>query len=731
MNSAIDQFRAAIAAAGLPAPDEIHDDGAMHRFSTSGKATDKSGWYVLHGDGIPAGSFGCWRTGLYSTWCSKATTEMTQAERDANAQRIRAMQAQREADQAQRQKDAAQSASELWAQAEPAPADHPYLVRKGIQPHGARVFGDYLLVPLRDAAGALHSLQTIAPDGEKRFHTGGRIKGCYFSIGRPDGVLVICEGFGTGASINQATGHAVAVAFNAGNVLEVAQALRSKYPALRVIVAADDDWRTEGNPGMTKAREAAQAVGALLAVPVFSGERPDKATDFNDLAALDGPGAVLQCFDSAISPIASSEGGVSAGAGFEPLPEPAAERAPDSVVLACGADLTPEPVRWLWQYWLALGKLHILAGAPGQGKTTIAMAMAATITIGGRWPDGTRCEAGNVLVWSGEDDPADTLVPRLMAAGADRNRCHFIQGTRRDGEVLPFDPARDMRQLQDAIRKIGGIRLLVIDPVVSAVTGDSHKNTEVRRALQPLVDLAAACDCALLGITHFAKGGQGSDPAQRVVGSVAFTAVARVVLVAAKVKGMDGEDSRILARGKSNIGPDDGGFEYHMEQCEPLPGLQASRIAWGKAVQGSARDLLTDPNEEAGDGESASAKSEAEEFLLELLKDGSAPSKYVESEAKAAGIAWITVRRASDALGIKKRKLNGAWYWFRPEFLPQPTQLAHVAHVSDVEQVEQVHEQVAQNSNLLIQVAHVAQPSKHEQVEQVAPDLGDGEWEVI
>ena len=98
----------------------------------------------------------------------------------------------------------------------------------------------------------------------------------------------------------------------------------------------------------------------------------------------------------------------------------------DKVILTCGTDLTPEPYRWLWQYWLAMGKLHILAGAPGQGKTTIALAMAATITIGGRWPDGSRCAPGNVLIWSGEDDPADTLVPRLMAAGADRARCYFI-----------------------------------------------------------------------------------------------------------------------------------------------------------------------------------------------------------------------------------------------------------------------------------------------------------------
>ena len=364
----------------------------------------------------------------------------------------------------------------------------------------------------------------------------------------------------------------------------------------------------------------------------------------------------------------------------------------DKVILTCGTDLTPEPYRWLWQYWLAMGKLHILAGAPGQGKTTIALAMAATITIGGRWPDGSRCAPGNVLIWSGEDDPADTLVPRLMAAGADRARCYFIEGARRGGEVVPFDPARDLGQLLEAIEKIGGISLLVIDPVVSAVTGDSHKNTEVRRALQPLVDLAAKCDCAVLGITHFAKGGQGTDPAQRVVGSVAFTAVARVVMVAAKVKGdEEGQDTRILARSKSNIGPDDGGFQYHLEQSEPLPGIHASHIAWGKAVEGTARELLTDPDDGPQDEGAGSAKEAAEEFLLELLKDGATATKHIQEQAKEAGISWATVRRASDALGVKKRPSNGSWYWQLPHLLKQVAQLAQR---SETEQLEQVNEQV-------------------------------------
>lgn len=377
---------------------------------------------------------------------------------------------------------------------------------------------------------------------------------------------------------------------------------------------------------------------------------------------------------------------------------PAAPALPDGVVLTCGSDLTPEPVCWLWPNWLALGKFHLLAGAPGQGKTTIGMAMAATVTIGGRWPDGTRCEAGNVLIWSGEDDPADTLLPRLLAAGADRNKCFFVSGSRIGGEVQPFDPAQDMARLLAAVKQIGGIKMLIVDPVVSAVTGDSHKNTEVRRALQPLVDLAAACQCVLLGITHFSKGGQGSDPSQRVIGSVAFTAVARVVMVAAKVKSEDGEDTRILARSKSNIGPDDGGFQYHLEQVEvdAFPGIEAARIAWGKSVDGNASQLLTDPNEgnAADDEEESSARDSAEDFLKELLKDGPAPTKHVEAEAKAAGISWRTVRRASDVLSVKKQKSNGGWYWSLPGISNLSKQLVQLVQPSDVGQVGQHDGQV-------------------------------------
>lgn len=299
-------FADAIRAAGLTPPEQIEADGELHRFSSSGKRGDESGWYVLHLDGVPAGSFGCWRAGLLSSWCAKAANEMTQAERAAHRQRVEQMKQQRDAEQQQRQQEAQVEAARRWEVAAPATV-HDYLSRKGIQAHGARIAGGLLLVPMRDADGVLWNVERISPEAgaAKKGLFGGRRKGLFHPIGdyQEGGALVICEGFATGASIREATGHPVAVAFNAGNLEAVALALRAKFPRARLILAADDDWkRTEGNIGMDKATAAARAVGGRLAMPRFPKDcRPDDATDFNDLHALAGLEAVRECFEAALA----------------------------------------------------------------------------------------------------------------------------------------------------------------------------------------------------------------------------------------------------------------------------------------------------------------------------------------------------------------------------------------------------------------------------------------------
>jgi putative DNA primase/helicase len=329
--------------------------------------------------------------------------------------------------------------------------------------------------------------------------------------------------------------------------------------------------------------------------------------------------------------------------------------------------------------------MHILAGAPGAGKTTLALSLAATVTTGGRWPDATRClHAGDVVIWSGEDDPGDTLVPRLLAAGADPRRVHFVGNIKGAGGVRPFDPARDMRLLLNALERIKPA-VLVVDPVVSAVAADSHKNGEVRRALQPLVDLAARVGCALLGITHLSKGTAGRSPAERVTGSIAFSALARVVLLAAKRETPEpGEAPRLLVRAKSNIGSDAGGVGYDLEQVEAAPGVFASRVLWAEAIEGNARELLAQAEAAPDAGDPDGAIGDAAAFLRSLLRDGPVPSKQVRADADGAGHSWATIRRAAARLGVEAVKEGGhfggkqRWVWALPaedarETLKMPT----------------------------------------------------------
>jgi putative DNA primase/helicase len=250
------------------------------------------------------------------------------------------------------------------------------------------------------------------------------------------------------------------------------------------------------------------------------------------------------------------------------------------VCLVNAASIKPEPIKWLWPGWLAAGKLHILAGAPGAGKTSVALGLAAALATAGRWPDHSEAPLGDRLIWSGEDDPRDTLVPRLLACGSDLARVHIVSGVVDQNGHRPYDPATDTLLLREAARGIGApVRLIIVDPIVSAMAGDSHKNAETRRALQPLVDHGQALRAAVLGISHFSKGTAGRDPLDRVTGSLAFGALARIVLAATKLPDEDRREGvRLLARAKSNIGPDEGGYHYQLDLVEVpnAPGVQAT-----------------------------------------------------------------------------------------------------------------------------------------------------------
>jgi len=336
-----------------------------------------------------------------------------------------------------------------------------------------------------------------------------------------------------------------------------------------------------------------------------------------------------------------------------------------NATLTRATDVIVRPITWLWDQWLAKGKLTILGGAGGTGKTTLALGLATAITTGSRFPDGSLCkQIGNVLVWSSEDDPDDVLVPRLMAMGADLSRVYFVSGLTEGDQKRAFDPSTDIETLGTQVEQIGGVSLLLVDPIVSAVANDMNKANDVRRSLQPIVDFANQYQCAIIGISHLGKGTQGKDPTERILGSQAFSALARMVWLTVTNKETG---DRVLVRSKSNISKTDGGFGYAVEQVEIVGGIATSRVVWKDPVDGNASEILNE-YESIDDGDEKSELKDAERYLLELLESENVPAKKVQSDSKNAGFTWATIRRASKSIGVKKIKsgMDGGWYWSFP-----------------------------------------------------------------
>ncbi|OWL88847.1 toprim domain-containing protein [Halopseudomonas aestusnigri] len=258
-------------------------DGMIHRFTVPGdRPGSNNGWYVLHAGVIASGAFGSWKIGDCHTWTSREPADQREAHH--LRQQMEQARRQREAEQRQRQQATAEYARKLWRDARRADPEHPYLTAKGCRPHALRQLGDALLVPLTHK-GELMNVQRIHPDGSKRFLSGGRVKGCCSPLGliQAGQPLYLCEGWATGATLHENTGHPVACAMNAGNLLAVGQQLQRTYPDALLIVAGDDDRQTEGNPGKTAAITAAATLGCGLILPPWSGDEPLTMTDFNDL----------------------------------------------------------------------------------------------------------------------------------------------------------------------------------------------------------------------------------------------------------------------------------------------------------------------------------------------------------------------------------------------------------------------------------------------------------------
>jgi putative DNA primase/helicase len=311
-------FQDAIRLAGLIPPDII-EPGKFHRFPGEGKRKSNTAAWCKLFDDRAGGVFGDHSTGLDTHWFEKRETSYTPAELESFKRQVTAAKAQDEAERKAKQAEAAAQATAIWnappsalEATQPGLNEHPYLVLKGIQPHGAKVYhggltiggmgcNGALMIPTK-LHGKITSLQFINRDGDKRFLYGGEKGGSLIGKIEQGKPIHITEGFATGASIHEATGYPVVVAFDASNLKKMALALRAKYPDAVLVLCADDDYLTAGNPGMTKATKAAQSVGGLLAIPDFGTDRPASAKDFNDMMNLCGTEAIGRAIANASAP---------------------------------------------------------------------------------------------------------------------------------------------------------------------------------------------------------------------------------------------------------------------------------------------------------------------------------------------------------------------------------------------------------------------------------------------
>ena len=322
-----------------------------------------------------------------------------------------------------------------------------------------------------------------------------------------------------------------------------------------------------------------------------------------------------------------------------------------------------KPIKWIWPGILAQGKLVLLAGDPGLGKSQVSLFICATISSGGQWPvSGGTCEKGNILILSAEDGADDMIVPRLKAVNADLEKIHIIEAVKTDdGNEKTFDLSSDVELLKNEAVRIGNVKMIIIDPI-SAYLGkiDSHRNTEVRDALNPIIKFADEIGACLLCVTHLNKGSSG-NALSRVTGSIAFAAAARACFVV--TRDPDDPDRRLMLPLKNNLAKDTYGFAYRIE-LKDLSGIEITCVAWEPdKIDLSAEEVLSTQ------GGKSENRAFAESFLKEELKDGfEIPCKGLYERAEEHGISKKVLWNMKEKIGIKARKsgFNEGWVWYLP-----------------------------------------------------------------
>jgi putative DNA primase/helicase len=331
-----------------------------------------------------------------------------------------------------------------------------------------------------------------------------------------------------------------------------------------------------------------------------------------------------------------------------------------------GADtIAMESIAWLWSNHLARGKLTMLSGPSELGKSTLAVDLVARLTCGSEWPDGDEAPRGSVVILSAEDGLADTVKPRLVAAGADLSRVHLLPFVKlASGGSRTFSLQADLEKLGEKIRAIGDVSLLVIDPVTAYMGTkiDSHQTVDVRAVLEPLQKAAEAFRFAGLLISHPQKAG-ATNVLNVVTGSAAFVNAPRLTFIT--ITDPDDSSRTLLLAGKNNLGRKAEGLAYRIESAFVGPDnkILTSRIVWDNLpVRITANEALQQEAEKKRGG----ASRDAEDFIRERLGNGGITVKDFESEAAALGISKRTLERARKRLNVKAKKdgFQGEWRLF-------------------------------------------------------------------
>ena len=333
---------------------------------------------------------------------------------------------------------------------------------------------------------------------------------------------------------------------------------------------------------------------------------------------------------------------------------------PTRTVLVRMADVVPERVEWLWEARIPRGKVTVLDGDPGLGKSQTMISVCACVTTGAPMPDGSAgVPPADVVVCSAEDGTADTIVPRLLAAGADLARVYTLTIADESGERTIAIPD-DLAHLEDAI-VARSAALCIIDPLMAHLpaTINSYRDQDVRRALAPLAALAERTGCAVVVIRHLNKMA-GGNPLYRGGGSIGIIGAARSGLLAAVDPDDATETRRVLAVMKSNLAPIAPALAYTIESVtveSPAGLIATSRVTWGEVTEHTAAQLLAAP----ANDDDRSAIRDAEQVLLEILAGGPVPAREVQAAARQAGISERTLDRAKAARNVvSKREGFGA-----------------------------------------------------------------------